>query len=270
MHMSSFLTKWTLNDIPNIIGVFFGFVSILLAVYFYLRSKKTKILLYAQRSYRIITNRFSTIEGIQVSLFGEPVETVTLTRIALWNAGNDTIRDDDIPGLDQVRIVPTANSKIHKLSIIEMSNESNNMRINEVKAPTTQWQVRFEYMDPGEGMVLEIVHDGTENSSFKVEGKLKGGKLRRSLTTKEEDQNPVPVAGGMATVPSFTPGFFRFAGYFLACFMSPLALILGYFFDNKVIIPGLAVMAFGILVIILSRFFYPKFKLKRFEYFDSV
>ncbi len=267
MQIPSFLTKLTHSDIVNIISVCFGFVSILLAVYFYLKSKKTKILSYAQRSFRIITNRFSSIEGIQVSLFGEPVETVTSTRIAIWNGGNDTIHDDDIPVLDQVRIVPTASSKVHRLSIIETSNESSNMRIDEIKTPSTQWQVRFEYVDPGDGMVVEIVHDGTEESSFNIEGKLKGGRLKKSLVTREEDQNPVPVPGGMAPIPSFTPSFLRFVGYSTVFLTSPFLLILGYFFDSSAILPGFAIMAFGILIIILSRHFYPKFKLKRFESF---
>lgn len=265
MNLGDFLSKDNI-DIINIVSLSIGLLSILLAVTFYFKSKRTKIISYAKRSYRIITNRFSNIEGVKVLLFDKEVETVTSTRIAIWNGGSKTIYDTDVATLNPIIVSAIDNERIYKSTIIEVSNDSSNISMSEVQNQPNAWKLDFEYIDPGDGAVIEIIHNGTEESDFSIDGKLKGGKLRKSLETKEEDQNPVPVGPGMATIPSFTPSFFKFAGYLSVFFMSPIFLIVGIF-TKEGFWPCFLFFALGLLLLILSRYFYPKFNLKRFEDF---
>ena len=253
-------------DMVNIISVSLGLLSILLATIFYFKSKKSKILSYAKRSYRIITNRFSSIEGVKVLLFDKEVETVTSTRVAIWNGGNETIHDNDIASMQPVIVSALDNEKIYKATIIEVSNDYNKIELSNIENLPNGWKLNFEYLDPGDGVVIEILHNGTDKSDFSIGGKLKGGKLRKSLATKEEDQNPVPTGMGYATVPSFTPGFFKFAGYFSVFIMAPIFLIVGLF-SKEGFFAFFMFFSIGVLLLILSNYFYPKLNLKRFEDF---
>src|SRR5258708_24380026 len=84
-----------------IVGVVGTISSIVLAVLFYKLSRPRRLLAYATRTFRVVPEGRIKLQGLQITYYGYPVESLSLTRLAVWNAGNESIRPSHLPPTDR-------------------------------------------------------------------------------------------------------------------------------------------------------------------------
>jgi len=171
--MENFLT---IN--PNFlsgVGVFFGIAATILAIVLYLKSKPLKILAYANRMFMVVTDRSKKIEGLDVTVDGQTTPVVTVNRIALWNAGNRTISSEDFSSKDPIIIGPSHNVDVFRIEILEQTRIANQPAFIKVTKKPNFYEIKFDYLDPGDGILTDFIHNGDANKEFGITGSIKGG-----------------------------------------------------------------------------------------------
>jgi hypothetical protein len=177
--------------IAAIVGVVGTTSGIVLAVLFYKLSKPRKLLAYATRTFRVVPQGRIKIQGLQITYYGYPVESLSVTRLAVWNAGNESIRRRDLPGSDRPVIYGGSGIKIFETAVIETSAVANNVGLTLVDHPIVGSAIGFDFLDPGDGAVFSVVHRGSELTDIRLNGEIIGGRVWRTVAHGER-----PIEGG--------------------------------------------------------------------------
>jgi hypothetical protein len=88
------------NPLVVLAGLALTTLSVFLAVFFYFRSKREKFPRFFMRSIILVRDLIGKIEALQLLYSGQPIENVTVTKVALWNSGRETITAADIAPAD--------------------------------------------------------------------------------------------------------------------------------------------------------------------------
>lgn len=132
---------------------------------------------YRQKSLAIVRDFNKMFDTLQIIRDGEPVENITITKIAFWNAGRDTIKDDDVATKDPISIVLGEGLKILEDPKLRGNlDPANNIRVSP-STDLTKVNCKFEYLSKHEGFVVEIVHNGLSKSDVTLQGTIKGHKI---------------------------------------------------------------------------------------------
>ena len=161
----------------NWAGVFIGFA---ISFLFYWLGKKERKPKFAVRSYTVIQKAKEMTPGLTVHFggHGEDLSNFTISRIAIWNRGKETIRRDDVPRLDPLRVLALEETKLLSAEVIYSSNVANQFSCS-INKDKTVLNVSFEYFEWNEGMVIQVAHSGIGSHSLDVKGKIKGaGEIR--------------------------------------------------------------------------------------------
>ena len=156
----------------NWIGVLIGIVSLFIGV----------LLAYAFRARSRLAARTNTLElvgpnavlphEIEFLFRGNKVPNVTMSRIAIWNSGNTTLKGDQIVSTDPLRIVTSPGSKILESTIRACTRDVNDFSCSIRSDLMNEAECRFDYLDSGDGALIQIIHTG--DSKVKVLGTLRG------------------------------------------------------------------------------------------------
>lgn len=112
---------------------------------------------------------------LEVSYAGRPVDRVSRTIVALWSASGDTVRGADIVQGDPLRVSfpegdvvlqvkPLACSRVPCGFALSIGSEGRDVAID------------FDFLDPGDGIVVEVLHAGSSAGAMK--GTLRGAVVR--------------------------------------------------------------------------------------------
>lgn len=174
--MDELLKRISEHPLVPIAGILLGIVGIALAVFFYARSRRVSKVRYEFTCQSLVEGLSGALEGLEVRYKGEPQERITVSRLVLWNAGTETIRSDDFTD-DQLRIACHQGIKVLDHRIIDANDETNNVEIGSVATAEEEEisiDIRFDYLDSRDGAIVQIVHDGDDETNFSLAGSLKG------------------------------------------------------------------------------------------------
>ncbi|WP_153448923.1 hypothetical protein [Vibrio algicola] len=170
----------TLSQNPYItLGSFaLALFGIVLAIIFYVRSKKDKTPCYDSSSNTIIEGLNQALDGLEVHYKGQAQERVCVTKLVLWNAGRDTIDKSDLVERDQLRVVTPDGIELLDIQIIDVSTESNLVTLGEVtqQEQGAVFSIDFDFLDHADYLVIQIIHNGSSSEEFSIAGKIKGVK----------------------------------------------------------------------------------------------
>jgi hypothetical protein len=113
---------------------------------------------------------------------GNTVPNVTMSRIAIWNIGNTTIKGDQIVNSDPLRIVTSDGSNVLEATIRNRTRQVNGISCLLRQGTSNEVECRFDYLDPSDGALIQLIHTGSDE--IKVLGTLRGipkGVLMRSV-----------------------------------------------------------------------------------------
>jgi len=181
------LLRWIDFLAQNPLVAFLNFViailSIVLAIVFYYRGKKSKSPLFVVKTSNIFSGLTKTIKLLEIRYSNRPIESLSFTRFAFWNGGAETIEKEDIPVSEPISVNLAEGCEILDARIIHTSDPANNFRI-EVPDPRRA-VLSFDYVDKNDVAVVSILHTGTGRKEVTVRGTVKGsGRIRNAFATR--------------------------------------------------------------------------------------
>lgn len=148
-------------------------ISIYLAIFFYIKGKRKKEPSYIKSSYNIIQDFSSKLSDLDIRYKDEIVNNLTITKIVIWNGGNETVRNTDIAEADPITLYSENGVKILNAEIIKCSNKVNNASISKI-INNNSINFAFDFFDRDQGVVIQIIHTGISSRDINVGGTIKG------------------------------------------------------------------------------------------------
>jgi hypothetical protein len=109
---------------------------------------------------------------VEIKFSGTPISRVTAETIVLWNAGNVTLGGSQIVASDPLRFEIKA-GEILKARTLKVSREVNAISARPMAGRKDSLEVIFDYLDPDDGITLEVLHTGGRNDLM-LYGTLRG------------------------------------------------------------------------------------------------
>src|ERR1700675_5058659 len=150
-----------------------GIIGIATAILIYLFTRRYKRMWYAVRSFTLVERDRSTVPGLEVLFDKKAVEALTISKIAVWNSGSDPLRKEDFPQAEPICINVGKKLEILEASIIQTSSRTCGCAI--VRKARNCFEIGFEFLDPNDGLVVQIAHTGTSSQEVNVTGHIVGG-----------------------------------------------------------------------------------------------
>ncbi|OGM55763.1 hypothetical protein A3E46_02470 [Candidatus Woesebacteria bacterium RIFCSPHIGHO2_12_FULL_46_16] len=152
-------------------GLGIGVVGIFLSIYFYLRGKQIKQTAWVIISNTLVEDYSSTLTGLSVIYKKREVQNLTISKLAFWNKGSVTIDGKDLKTVNPLKIGPTGETQILDLAVVKTNNESSNFSI---KKMGNSRLICFDYLNPNDGAVFQIIHTGISSKDVEISGKIRG------------------------------------------------------------------------------------------------
>lgn len=153
----------------GVVGLAGFLVSTAIAVVLYFRQRRDPKLVSFIRGSTVVDRGESS--EIEVRYAGRPVARVVRTEITIWNCGRGTVRRDDIPPLDPLRIEFPADTA-DLLDVVATSSSP----ANELEAVIDgcSIQLALHYLDPDQVVVIAVTHTGADPLAARVRGAVIG------------------------------------------------------------------------------------------------
>jgi hypothetical protein len=164
---------WVLNPWVGIVSLIIAVLSAILMIILHIKGKKVKLPCYTFRSNNLVKDLFSRIGPLEMRYSGQQIENLTVTKIAFWNAGRDTIDKRDIVSADPPTVHVKEGYKILepiKLYAINPSNQFSTITSED----RSYFTLQFDYVDKGEGVVIQFFHTGLSSEDVEISGRIKG------------------------------------------------------------------------------------------------
>lgn len=113
---------------------------------------------------------------LDITFDSKPLSRVSRTYLAIWNRRGDTVRREDILARDPIRIVVDEDDEILQTRVVSMSRAQ---IAPQVASASQDASVAFEFLDRGDGFILEVLHRG--ESGARVVGTVPGAAIRRPI-----------------------------------------------------------------------------------------
>lgn len=167
-----------LNPIFTLGSFALAIIGLVLVVIFYIRGKKTKRPTFLIRSSNLIADFSSKLDKLQILYDTRGIESLTVSKIAFWNDGRQTIDSRDVAEADPLRIALKEPHNILDVSVIYEKNKANKFHVLPLEGEPSV-NIGFDYLDKDEGGVIQLIHTGKSSSDIEVLGIVKGvGKPR--------------------------------------------------------------------------------------------
>jgi hypothetical protein len=174
------------------ISIGIAILSIALAVLFYFRTRRVKKPVWSVRTTNLVTDRSARLPLLSVLYEGKSVQNLSISRVLFWNSGQDTIRQSDIASTDPLRIRIQGGAQLLDIQVLEVNCEANQVSVQR-NADDKSALLNFEFLDPGQGAVFQLVHSGTKSEDIVVTGILQGAGKPRRRETKVTGYLPLPT-----------------------------------------------------------------------------
>jgi hypothetical protein len=242
------MAEWWVTNWGNVIGVV-GTVLTAIGLYLSFKGWKLKRPTYVICSNNIFAGLEHTIPEVEVKFpgYGSPVKALTVTKIAFWNAGTETINRQDVVKDNPLSLRAKAGVAILSVSVLERTLPFNKLECG-LNRERTEATITFDYLDHNDGALIQIFYSGTANDDIQLEGTIKGSRpiQRRSLTPPSKKQKQLsrwtaipfvcsiwvlftmlgyilvhppqfqPKTGGITLSDSITIGLLTFLGLFIS------------------------------------------------------
>ena len=142
------------------VGTLVGTAGLTLALLLYWRSRISGIIAWQSRDVPMIGDSDAVFPAeVEVRYRGTPVPRLMSSTVCVWNAGKKTVIGADIVAHDPLQF--RFSGEVLKVRIRKVSREA--VLITADIPGETEKTIRFgfEFLDPGDGGVLEVLHTGS-------------------------------------------------------------------------------------------------------------
>lgn len=159
-------------DINALSGFLIGILGIFLSIIFYLKGSKKKNPAFEISGINIISESIKNkVNDIKIIYKDTEIKSLTVTKVAIWNSGNDTIWEKDIPNSNKFRIDVSQINTIYESEIISKDKDST-LELHKIDNSII---CNFNFLEANSGFIIKIIHSGINSDSICVMGKVIGG-----------------------------------------------------------------------------------------------
>ena len=155
-----------LGVVGSVATVIFG----LLSLYLYVKSKRSKSLVFAYYTDEVQTRRHPDVE---ILFHGEPINNLLSAKVILWNSGTEEIRWSDIPPGAPPLVSMGENSRI--LSVASRGESCKEIMADVMRASEQSFGFTFSYLNPGDGILAEVLYERSEACPLTINARIIGG-----------------------------------------------------------------------------------------------
>lgn len=123
-------------------------------------------------------------------LLANKIENLSVSKIALWNSGRDTIDYTDVAKNDNLKIIIDSQYRILDCSILFQKNKANSFTV-EISNDGKAVAINFDYFDCNEGVILQVFHTGNSSNNISLIGRIKSvNRIKRKGEQKRNNSKP--------------------------------------------------------------------------------
>ncbi len=165
-----------LGIVLGIIGILASLIGIPVAFIVARRTRQLPDLRHAI-NFDVILNPDDRLlgHGLSMQIGDRPINSISRSRVALWNHRGDTIRGGDIVDSDPLRIEFGEGDIALQARILSTSRPQTRLTPTIDVAGKSSVNLTFDFLDAGDGAIFEIVHLGPEKPV--VLGTIRGTKI---------------------------------------------------------------------------------------------
>ena len=155
-------------------------VSLIIAIYSWVNGKKFKRLTYTKKTNKLISLKNVAVDSLHLFFNKEEIMDVSITRLAVWNSGNERIDSTDIVAKKPltVGLVEGHETTSHILdcSIDYVTDETifGDVDPSKIELMNDSYTIPFDYLAPSDGMIIQLVHTGSVSDLY-LNCHIKGG-----------------------------------------------------------------------------------------------
>jgi hypothetical protein len=170
-----FLTNILTSPWINVLGIFLGAAGIGAAWIFYRKSIKARRLTYYVSTEILIDRLQSRFENLKVQYGSATLTTFAVSKVYIWNDGRETIRRDDIPKSNSIRLLAPAAAQLLDAKLLFQTDEANAFLLR-LEASSNSVQLEFDYIDFRQGGVIQLLHTSSGKDPSVIGTVMGGGK----------------------------------------------------------------------------------------------
>lgn len=162
------------NTIIGTTGTILGLFGIIISIYSYIKSRKTKKLAVNQESTILISETLSKYENLKISYNNDDINSLTSTIVKIKNIGTDIVEPSDLIPSSPIKIHTTDKFLFNDTTQYEIvtSNSKNNVSLQKLSNSTLQ--LTFEFLNPKDEIFISLLHTG----EITVSGDLKTNAIK--------------------------------------------------------------------------------------------
>lgn len=163
------------NPYIAVAGLLATFLGLIVAIITPIIQRKRKQLHYTVTTTSLVEEKISNIENIEIFFSGEKIQTLSVTNLKIWNGGNTLIDYSDIYlGHDLVLRAIERNCSILGIDVIDQSADTIECKVD---SKSGDFRILFQTFEKKDYVIINIYHTGDANTYFKLDGKIKEGKI---------------------------------------------------------------------------------------------
>jgi hypothetical protein len=208
--------QFLVNPLWNVGGFLIGVVGIVLAVFYYMRSRRLIRLSYSLRRFTIFGENVGTLPGLSISCGGKPISKLFDYRMLIWNSGSKVVHPSSFASSDPLRIqLGSECNSVVGVNILGASTSANHVTV--LMQVPDQISIDFEYLDRKQGAVLSILSDAELWPPPRLEGIVKGGAIVEITGIRETPLSDVIIcATAFGFGPTLIGGILQWVGPLVA------------------------------------------------------
>ena len=145
------------------VGTIVGTGGVALALILYWRSRISGIIAFQSRDVSMIGGDKAVFPAeVEVRYRGTLVPGLTSSTVWIWNAGKKTVRGVDIVAHDPLQL--SFSGEVLNVKIRKVTRESVRITADAPQGAEATVRCGFEFLDPGDGGVLEVLHTGSDEA----------------------------------------------------------------------------------------------------------
>lgn len=159
------------------VGLAIGLLSLLTGAYFHLKSKRVRRALYRQEEHPVVGT--GGLSEVEIRYQGQVVPHVSRAAVTFWNGGTETINREDVAPADPLRIEMPEGSRLLDAHVSARTRDVTQCDVVVDDDSPTSVGLSFDFLDPGDGLTVNMLHTGQADHVVVVRGTIKGTDLER-------------------------------------------------------------------------------------------
>ncbi len=188
--------KIYLWKILSIMGLVIG----LLSFYYTFVGYKYKSPNYIIKSNNLINENISKIDLLDLKVEGRKINNLTISKIAFWNSGKEVINGNDVAEAEPISIHLKNGLELIGKPIITYPLTSSNQFLIKISPDNKFFNILFDYIDYGDGLIIEFFHTGKNDDDIFIKGKIKGVREIKKVTIDLERSEFKKIIGALLSI----------------------------------------------------------------------